>query len=222
VELRKCHQAIAGNCSQCKDAEERRQRSLKRDLDVQERRSRLDALHASRVEQIDQRIQSARDEEEERRLQEDREKALQQRRQDLEHLQQFPFRESSSQTVGPKFSVVRGEPGVPPALPPDQDLSLRNLNIARRDLPLIPEDSPEFEWQRQKQVDNAANDAIDAIMAMTGLKEVKTKFLAIKAKNDVIKRQKTDMRKERFGMVMLGNPGTGNSAFQGRGTLTDT
>jgi DNA replication protein DnaC len=46
-------------------------------------------------------------------------------------------------------------------------------------------------------------------MSLTGLEEVKSTFLSIKAKIETVARQGLDMKKERLGMVMLGNPGTG-------------
>jgi hypothetical protein len=46
-------------------------------------------------------------------------------------------------------------------------------------------------------------------MGLTGLEEVKTKILSLKSKIETVARQGADMKKERLGMVMLGNPGTG-------------
>ena len=65
------------------------------------------------------------------------------------------------------------------------------------------------EWQRQKDQENATNPAIDAIMEMIGLEDVKNQVLKIKSKVDTALRQGTDMKKERLGLVLLGNPGTG-------------
>ena len=47
------------------------------------------------------------------------------------------------------------------------------------------------------------------LMALTGLEAVKEKFLDIKSKIETVQRQGADMKKERMGTVMLGNPGTG-------------
>lgn len=69
------------------------------------------------------------------------------------------------------------------------------------------------EWQRQKDQENAQNPAIDAIMEMIGLEDVKDKILRIKAKVETAKRQNTDLKKERLGLVLLGNPGTGMKDF---------
>lgn len=67
----------------------------------------------------------------------------------------------------------------------------------------------EREWERQKKVDGSTNDAIDALMSMTGLEDAKAKVLSIKAKIETVMRQGTDMKHERLGLVLLGNPGTG-------------
>jgi hypothetical protein len=64
----------------------------------------------------------------------------------------------------------------------------------------------EAEWERQKQMDNASNDAIDRLMALTGLEELKAKVLSIKAKAETVG---ADLTKERLGMAILGNSGTG-------------
>lgn len=67
------------------------------------------------------------------------------------------------------------------------------------------------EWQRQKDQENADNPAIDEIMEMIGLEDIKSQVLRIKSKVDTSKRQNTDLKKERLGLALLGNPGTGRS-----------
>ena len=69
----------------------------------------------------------------------------------------------------------------------------------------------EREWDRQKRVEGASNDSIDSLMALTGLEDVKSKILNIKSKIELVQRQGTDMKKERLGVVLLGNPGTGKA-----------
>jgi hypothetical protein len=67
------------------------------------------------------------------------------------------------------------------------------------------------EWKRQKAFEGARNDAIDAIMKMTGLESVKEQLLRIKSKIDTAQRQNASVKGERFNIVFLGNPGTGQS-----------
>jgi len=61
----------------------------------------------------------------------------------------------------------------------------------------------------QKQVKGEQNDAIDGIMELTGLEDVKAQVLRIKAHIDLMKRQGVPTNKERLNLVLLGNPGTG-------------
>jgi site-specific recombinase XerC len=74
----------------------------------------------------------------------------------------------------------------------------------------IPKSLSQQDWQHMKDIEGASNDAIDAIMNMIGLEEVKAQVLRIKSKIDVTKRQNTSLKDERFNIVLLGNPGTGS------------
>ena len=65
------------------------------------------------------------------------------------------------------------------------------------------------EWEHQKEFECAKNEALDSLMDMIGLEDVKDKFLSIKSKVDTAVRQNVDMKGERFGAALLGNPGTG-------------
>jgi len=77
----------------------------------------------------------------------------------------------------------------------------------------IQKSDSEIEWKRQKDVEGAQNDAIDAIMDMTGLESIKKQVLGIKAKIDTSARQGSSLNQESFNVVFLGNPGTGVSSF---------
>ncbi|KAF9517370.1 hypothetical protein BS47DRAFT_1371407 [Hydnum rufescens UP504] len=72
--------------------------------------------------------------------------------------------------------------------------------------------SPAFQdWLEQKQNSGEKNDAIDNLMGLTGLEEVKEQVLSIKAHIDLMKRQGVPVNKERLNLVLLGNPGTGKT-----------
>jgi hypothetical protein len=81
------------------------------------------------------------------------------------------------------------------------------------------ESTSKREWQRQKDLENAHNPAIDKIMEMIGLEDVKAQVLTIKAQVETAIRQGTDLKKQRLGLVFLGNPGTGILVFY-RSSLT--
>ncbi|KAG1720035.1 P-loop containing nucleoside triphosphate hydrolase protein, partial [Suillus occidentalis] len=67
------------------------------------------------------------------------------------------------------------------------------------------------DWLHQKQVNGEKNSAIDSIMELTGLEDVKAQVLRIKAHIDLMKRQGVPLNKERLNLVLLGNPGTGKT-----------
>ncbi|KAG0697519.1 P-loop containing nucleoside triphosphate hydrolase protein [Suillus ampliporus] len=67
------------------------------------------------------------------------------------------------------------------------------------------------DWIYQKQANGEKNSAIDSIMELTGLEDVKAQALRIKAHIDLMKRQGVPANKERLNLVLLGNPGTGKT-----------
>ncbi|KAK8202413.1 P-loop containing nucleoside triphosphate hydrolase protein [Phyllosticta capitalensis] len=67
------------------------------------------------------------------------------------------------------------------------------------------------DWDHLKQFEGASNEALDELMDMIGLENLKEEFLAIKTKIDTAVRQGVEMNKERFGTALLGNPGTGKT-----------
>jgi hypothetical protein len=69
--------------------------------------------------------------------------------------------------------------------------------------------SSERDWQNQKALEFASNEALDSLMQMIGLESVKKEFLNIKARVDTAIRQCVDLNGDRFGAALLGNPGTG-------------
>jgi hypothetical protein len=74
----------------------------------------------------------------------------------------------------------------------------------------VVDDSPSrLEWIRQKRDEGAINKHLDLLMSMIGLEDVKAQFLKIKARVEIAKRQGVDLSKERFNVVLVGNPGTG-------------
>ncbi|OAA59143.1 CbxX/CfqX [Niveomyces insectorum RCEF 264] len=74
-----------------------------------------------------------------------------------------------------------------------------------------PEGKASEEWADLKRETGVQNAAIDEIMAMVGLEDVKQEFLSIKTRVDIALRQGVSLAKERFGCVLVGNPGTGKT-----------
>jgi hypothetical protein len=133
----------------------------------------------------------------------------------------------SSQAGSPSSGIVGANPDSTtisnsngksnnPSLQPPTQPSSTFLSIQRPQTPpgnpaTTGKSTPEAEWERQKNVEGANNVHIDAVMDMIGLEDVKKKMLRIKDKIEVFQRQNTSLKHERFNIVLLGNPGTGES-----------
>lgn len=114
---------------------------------------------------------------------------------------------SSSNSAGPTSSAGQSASkpvSQQPQQPPPQRAQTPPGNPATSN-----KSTPEAEWQRQKDVEGASSAAIDAVMDMIGLEDVKKQMLRIKDKIEVTQRQNTSLKDERFNVVLLGNPGTG-------------
>ncbi|KAJ3507971.1 hypothetical protein NLJ89_g6009 [Agrocybe chaxingu] len=100
-----------------------------------------------------------------------------------------------------------------PAAVPQPPPATTTAVVSEKPFKDLPESKAKLEWIRQKQMEGARNDAIDAIMGMTGLEAVKEQVLAVQAKINVSLRQNTSLKQERFNVVLLGNPGTGKTTI---------
>ncbi|KAI0459614.1 P-loop containing nucleoside triphosphate hydrolase protein [Xylaria acuta] len=111
---------------------------------------------------------------------------------------------------------------IPAPKPTDQPqaISKKPENDDLPEVPPIEEPEPaparepslaEMDWQQQKELELAANEAIDSLMQMIGLQTIKKEFLTIKARVDTTVRQGVDLKGDRFGAALLGNPGTGKT-----------
>jgi AAA+ superfamily predicted ATPase len=76
---------------------------------------------------------------------------------------------------------------------------------------LVKESAAAKEWQRRKNQGDESNKALDELMELVGLEEVKEKLCAIQAKVNIYKKQGIDPKNERFNIVFQGNPGTGEN-----------
>ena len=208
----KCHENLPSVCQTCQREDERRQKELQAELERQAKRDREQAEHAAKMAELDRQIKAVRERAADGMTAEENARALEQKKRDLEAARlaadqalntpakatletQAASSISSTlsllATVGSRSSVEEKHPGT------DQNTT-QDMN-----------GKSQQEWDRQKRVEGASNDAIDALMALTGLEDVKSKILTIKAKIETVRRQGTDMKNERLGLVLLGNPGTG-------------
>ncbi|KXX80870.1 Stage V sporulation protein K [Madurella mycetomatis] len=93
-----------------------------------------------------------------------------------------------------------------PGMPLLPALGRRLLSKFADEANLLP---VEREWERRKREFGEKSKALDQLMAMVGLEEVKEEFLAIKATIDAAKQRKGKLRRQDFNLVLTGNAGTG-------------
>ena len=213
-----CRKKPPATCRKCdKDVEEEERRKRKA-LELKEKQEKAEREYDEQVLKINEEIERRTQEVREKRLAQERQMTLQQKRKDLEGITDPAQSQNLPQIQTPSTNqpnihsqAVEKEPARVPgnkAHPPVQNS--HSLTTSQSKL----------EWERQKSLDKASNNAIDSLMDMVGLEGVKSQVLGIKAKIDVSLRQGTDVKDERFNVSLLGNPGTGK-ALESLGSILE-
>ncbi|KAG1804050.1 P-loop containing nucleoside triphosphate hydrolase protein [Suillus subaureus] len=131
-----------------------------------------------------------------------------------------PSSNSQSNVPPPNPTPPSPPPKPQPKTKPSATPTPSNSNQSKSQQPRPPSTSPmnvtptsaaHQDWLHQKRVNGEKNSAIDGIMELTGLEDVKAQVLRIKAHIDLMKRQGVPLNKERLNLVLLGNPGTGKT-----------
>lgn len=207
-----CHKKPSTKCEQCERDTRNEERKKKKALERQEKREREEREHAREMERLTEQVELVSQTLRDQQLSDERQSALLQKRKDLENASIQVMRKPQ-----PQVSIPTSPPKAVKAMPKESQTNLsKSTGLSAKSNPSI--DAPdhhrslsEQEWERQKLVENADNSAIDSVMEMTGLEDVKAQILRIKAKIDVNRRQGSSIKEERFNISLLGNPGTGKS-----------
>ena len=146
--------------------------------------------------------------------QRERERSLQQQQQDLKSLKRTVGQANNKGENSPSQTDFVNQASTASITPNSQvDSAPERDQVAANDRSENEFDacnsSARGEWEHQKKLEFAQNEALDSLMDMIGLEDVKEKFLSIKARVDTSVRQNVTISEERFGAVLLGNPGTG-------------
>lgn len=211
ISWRCCDQrpSMCQTCYQKKKRDEVNQRKAHEKL-VAESMSRQQ--HEDKMEDLDAQIETERERIKALNLQNDRQRAHQQKLADLkqakENVKQATQVRSAAPPAHAKFSPQAtsspGSKNKPSSLPEttkDNVVALNGSTI-----------SPTAkQWNRMKSVEGKSNEALEDLMQMTGLEEVKSRFISILDKVETVQRQGNDLKQERLGTVFLGNPGTGKT-----------
>lgn len=211
-----CHKTPSQSCVKCDQDAQKLQNEMQKALKLQEKRDREERDHAVHMAKLDSMLDEERQRMRDVQRSQEREAAVRQKEKDIakakalasQQASQSPQLlvqcakkravESDCQTNSAKsVDVESGEHHPESTEPETQNGHVRRESPAKQ------------EWERQKVMENASNDAIDSIMNMIGLEEVKLQILKIKAKIDVSVRQNSSMKDDRLNVSFLGNPGTG-------------
>ncbi|KAL2264535.1 hypothetical protein VTJ83DRAFT_7045 [Remersonia thermophila] len=193
-------------CEKCIAEDKETERRLRRDLRLEMERRQREEEYVRQLRQIQDEIEHQRRKNMYEAEQEEREKTLEQHRRDLEALkdaekrlkQQNELRaHAASLAAAGSDNAAKTSAAAAVASPEDQ-----------------AEECPSHagaEWERLKQLEGARSQALDKLMEMIGLEDVKQEFLGIKSNVDTSLRQGINMSEERYSCTMLGNPGTGKT-----------
>ncbi|KZV71056.1 P-loop containing nucleoside triphosphate hydrolase protein [Peniophora sp. CONT] len=230
-----CHEDPPVNCRPCERAAEIAEAKRKKAFEAEQKREAEKREYARKLAEIDAEIEAEREEQLEAERRRQRDATLRQREHDRDALlarakKPIPTRSTVPSSPAPPSSDPTSSTSTtststpspldshtPPATVPSAPPPPAEADSVLTDEPsAVSPPAPvlslsEQEWQRQKDVEGADNPSIDAIMDMTGLEDVKSQVLRIKAKIDTSQRQGTSTKGERFNVVFLGNPGTGKT-----------
>ena len=185
---------------------------------MQEKRAREDTEHRRRMAKLDESLDLERQRMKDAQTVLEREAAIRQKEQDIEKTRALadegshpsPQRRpqaadnyATDRNIKPPQTKSTHANSDGPVRAPDFAEPKTQKEGNRRESPA------KEEWESQKQMENASNVAIDAVMDMVGLEEVKSQILKIKAKIDASVRQSSDIKEDRLNVAFLGNPGTG-------------
>lgn len=222
----KCHQKQPIACRICDREVQRAEEKVRKDFELQKKRDAEQQAHDEKMAKIREKLDAQVQAQKDLQLAKEREAALKQQEQDVkdaeERLKQKTAAEkkrkddeakraaeqtaaASSSTGSGIFDAFRSAVNNPTGTPSEQSTPKTKDEKKKK------ESKSQIEWQRRKGTDGVANPHIDAIMEMIGLEPVKDQVLKIMDKVDVNIRQGTSLAKERFNVVLLGNPGTGKT-----------
>ena len=210
----RCWKGKLASCRECENEKKAKEKRLQDELIRRQQRELELQEHAKQMAKLEEELRMVREAVVDAQRAQEMKEVLLQRKRDLEDAKRAAARSSyhpaKSSNAGPssddrekyqKQPDSSTEPG-----PTENSEFITNPKEAEST------SSPsETEWDRQKRVENESNEAIDALMQMTGLEDVKAQVLKIKARIDAALRQNTDVKDERYGIVLLGNPGTGKT-----------
>ena len=214
VQSWRCHANKPAPCRPCENERRSKEKKLQEEFVRQQRREQKQKEHAAELTRLDEEMRMLRERVADGQMSKEMAQSIEQKKQDLADTRALAECPSSSSVNAKGPACAQTSPLTRCSETVTSNRGAKDDGRASKEIGSQDEHalSPsESEWDRQKRVDNASNGAIDSLMKMTGLEEVKAQVLKIKARADTALRQNTNMKDERYGIVLLGNPGTGKT-----------
>lgn len=210
----KCHQGIPLTCCKCDKAQKLAEKKQQQAFALQQKRDAEQAAHLKEVAALEAEIAREVEAVQDVRRAKERAEFIQQKKRDLEAMKRgarVTTQQAASAPTPQSGSIKKRTPNKHDAQATQSDDDAHVPKSTENTLPPSAPSGACEDWQRRKEVEHANNDAIDGIMGLTGLEEIKSKVLEILDKIETARRRGTDLQKERFNIVFLGNPGTGTN-----------
>ena len=201
-------------CSVCEAEDRRRESRRQRDQKLELEREIKQKEYARQLTELQDEIAHQRRILKDQSEQDERERSLGQQQQDLKNLRDTVRRVQNKRKKDSPPTSTMSQANTVTALPtvhPDSAPNTEQVIVDDQsgNDPSTWTSSARDEWEHQKEFEGARNEALDSLMDMIGLEDVKDKFLSIKSRVDTAICQNIDISEERFGAALLGNPGTG-------------
>lgn len=187
-------------CSKCVREDQQTERRIKRDLKLEADRLAHQEAYKKELAEIQDEMDHYRRMIKYQQDEHDQKQTLAQQKADLTSVKDAWNRIKAQKTASNSAAAMPGT--FPPADPPSPPESGDSNG---------PPDGAKQEWEHLKEFEGAKSEAMDELMSMIGLEEVKQSFLGIKDRVDTALRQGISLQKERFSCSMLGNPGVGKT-----------
>ncbi|KAJ4477292.1 P-loop containing nucleoside triphosphate hydrolase protein [Lentinula aciculospora] len=226
---RRCSDPQPIACKTCDKNTKQTQAKKEKELKSRMKRQEEEEEHLRQLKELEQKITEQQELVRDAQLKTQRENELQQKAADVEEAKTLTERALDfAQQVGRRFSSGFTMASMAPLKSPHENLPSKqsptspNPGDATQRRPTVftsnssisggkPPSESESRWQYKKSVEGVNNQAIEAIMKMTGLEEVKLEVLKILDTIEVKQRQGILYDDERYNVAFLGNPGTGKT-----------
>ncbi|PYH79142.1 putative nonsense-mediated mRNA decay protein [Aspergillus uvarum CBS 121591] len=203
-----------GQCRRCAEEDREAERRRQRDMDLDAKRQAKQQEYARQLALIQHEIAVERRLQQEKRDEEERQRVLQQT---LDDLEQLKTRGAERKRDTSPTAVNADQASQKPETLPDRSKILSQTAAASSSRATTSPAGTQAlspsgqDWAYQKKYEGAQSKELDQLMGMIGLESIKAKFLNIKSQVDAAVRQDIDFHADRFGSVLLGNPGTGKT-----------